>query len=129
MNSTLRRMVNQHHPGFFKFIDIIKMHEFSKSSDLLEMLKPNAKVRCCKNQRTKDLDIKIKQLTDDLHEMPDMNSGLFLEELAKLSNILPSMANLLKKTSGKVRNFIVIIIILVRKLFPYVFCVFKLIYL
>lgn len=81
------------------------MHEFSKSTDLMEMLKPNATVRCRKSQKVKELDIKIKQLTKDLKENPDMDSGLYLEELAKVSNIVPSIGNLLKKTSGKERNY------------------------
>lgn len=123
MNSTLRRMANQHHPGFFKFIDMIRLHEFSKSTDLMEMLKSNNTIRCRKSQKVKDLDVKIKQLTKDLKEMPEMNSGIFLEELAKVPNLLPSMAGLLNKTSGKVRNVIPIIIekLYIHKSFPCVF--------
>lgn len=98
LNATLRRMANPH-PSFFKFIDIIRMHEFSKSSDLSEILKLNAPIRNRKSKKVEQLDIKIKMLTNDLRDNPDMSPGLFLEKLAK-EVIVPNIGNLLKKSNG-----------------------------
>lgn len=82
MNATLGRM-SYPHPTFFKFIDTIRMHEFSKKIDLFELLKSNVSNRSRKSKKAEALGIKIKKLTTDLEEIPDMSPGAFLEELAK----------------------------------------------
>lgn len=89
MNAVLRRMSNPH-PTLFKFIDTIRMHEFSKSIELFELIKSIVPIR--KSKKITALDIKLKKLTTDLEENPDMSPGSFLEEFAK-DIILPNTGN------------------------------------
>lgn len=77
MNAALRR-ISRPHPNFFKFIDCIRMHEFSKSMDLLEIIKYGVRVQ--KGWKVEKLDSKIRLLTLALERDPDMNPGLFLDE-------------------------------------------------
>lgn len=62
MNAALRRLSNPH-PTFFKFINSIRMNEFSKSIDLLESEKLDETFKNCKHKKVEILDAKIKELT------------------------------------------------------------------
>lgn len=77
MNAALRR-ISRPRPSVFRFIECIKMHEFSKSLDLMETIKYGPQVQ--KSKKVEKLDVKIKQLSAALEQDPDMNPGLFLEE-------------------------------------------------
>lgn len=81
MNAVLRRL-SPTHPIFFKFVNCIRMHEFSKSVDLWEMMKSDAPNRGRKRKKVERLDAKIEHLTMALKENAEMTPELFLEELA-----------------------------------------------
>lgn len=68
MNAILRRIC-PNHPHLFKFIDCLRLHELSKSIDMLETVRSDAPVerlhrrRLLKNKRRNS---KIKDLTHKL---------------------------------------------------------------
>lgn len=83
MNAVLRRL-SPIHPAFFKFINCIRLHEFSKSTELFEMLKWENGQSSRSRKRTKAdrLDDKLKLLTKDLEDDPAMDAGTFLSQIA-----------------------------------------------
>lgn len=79
MNAALRRLTTAH-PSTFRFVDCIRMHEFSKAVDLSDEMKFG---RIAGNNRSKaeELDERIKRLTLALDEDPEMDARMFLEKL------------------------------------------------
>lgn len=79
MNSALRRLTTAH-PSTFRFVDCIRMHEFSKSVELADEMK-HGRIIAKNRSRAEELDEKIKHLTLALDENSEMNAGMFLEKL------------------------------------------------
>lgn len=89
MNAVLRRIC-PNHPHLFKFIDCLRLHELSKSIDMLETVRSDAPVerlhrrRLLKNKRR---NFKIKELTRKL-EVGTLTPSKFLEGMAN-ADVLP----------------------------------------
>lgn len=92
MNAVLRRLAPTH-PAFFRFIDCIRMHEFSKSIELSEIIRWG-NVRSRKQTKADKLDVMVKQLTYNLEVDPEMDSGVFLRQLAS-EHILPDAGKIM----------------------------------
>lgn len=89
LNATLVRTV-PNHPHFFKFMDHLKLHEYSKFLDLNTLIDGGGSPKQLerKNPRDRDRDHKIKYFTEQLKE-DNIDVGLFLEAMAN-KNILPN---------------------------------------
>lgn len=84
MNAVLRRICPDH-PHLFKFIDRLRLHEFSKSIDMLEAVRSNAPVERLHRrrlQKIKQRDQKIKELTSELVNK-NLTPAAFLEIIAE----------------------------------------------
>lgn len=92
LNSVLGRMIPKH-PNIFKFIDGIKLHEFAKSRDLME-LSFNCPEKKLKRKRKIDeeREAKIKRTTDELL-MENISPSEFLDIFSSNQNLLPHSGN------------------------------------
>lgn len=98
MNATLRRMCPDH-PHIFKFLDRLRLHEFSNSLNMLQAVESDAPMQKLQRRRQikcKERIAKIAYLTEKLKE-GRMTPGLFLETMAnactlrKIGKILLNM--------------------------------------
>lgn len=83
LNATLRRSFPMH-PHIYKFMDRLKVHEYSKMMDMFEALRSNQPDVQLHRRKKKDQlrDEKIKQLTSQLKSDTNMSPSLFLREMA-----------------------------------------------
>lgn len=80
------------HPHLFKFMDHLKLHEYSKFLDLNSLMNDEASPEC-KRARDIERDQKIKYFSDQLSEKK-IDIQIFLEAMAN-RNILPKSRNLI----------------------------------
>lgn len=94
MNAALRRL-SPMHPAFFKFVDCIRLHEFSKSVDLFEMKRHGeTQKKSTKLSKRERLDVKLKFLTEQLEDDSfKTGAGGFLRQLAGES-LLPDIGKM-----------------------------------
>lgn len=88
MNSTLRRMCPDH-PHIFKFLDRLRLHEFSSSLNMLQAIKSDAPMQKLQRRRQikcKERIAKISYLTEKLKE-GRITPSQFLETMANGSTI------------------------------------------
>lgn len=87
-NSVLGRSIPKH-PHIFKFMDYLKLHEFSKYCDMLDLLRPNIPAQQFKRKRKIDQerDNKIYFFTQKLKESK-ITPIEFLEAMA-VKEVLP----------------------------------------
>lgn len=83
MNASLKRLFPVH-PHFYKFMDCLRLHEFSKSLDMLDLVRK----KCSKKQlmrrkkRDRERERKIQTLTLLLKENGQITPARFLLEMA-----------------------------------------------
>lgn len=91
MNAVLRQSF-PNHPHIFKFIDRLKLHEFSKTLDMLEAVKAIGVDSVVNNYKKKDQKrrLKINRLTLALQD-GSLTTGQFLEAISSNEdeNIFP----------------------------------------
>lgn len=90
LNSTLSRSFPKH-PHIFKFIDRLRLFEFSKLLDMIELVKDNVPDHQYERKRKRDQEreAKIKFFTAQLHEKK-INTGEFLAAMAN-NEVLPNV--------------------------------------
>lgn len=83
MNAALRRTFPVH-PHIFKFMDRLRIHEFSKFLDMLEAASTIASDQQLQRRKLKDQkrEAKIKKLTEELNSDGGISPGQFLEKMA-----------------------------------------------
>lgn len=83
MNAVLRRTFPVH-PHIFKFMDRLRVHEFSKFLDMLEAAATPPSDKQLQRRKLKDQkrETKIKELTEELNSSGGISPGNFLEEMA-----------------------------------------------
>lgn len=90
MNAVLRRMF-PNHPHIYKFIDRLRLHEFSKSLDMFDAVKSNDLMNQILNRRQKRVqkrDEKIKKYTEELKNNDEMTVDAFLR-IMTTEDVLP----------------------------------------
>lgn len=92
MNSVLNRGCPKH-PHIFKFIDRIRLHEFSKSLDLLDLIDDDVSEEFERKRKLdKEREIKISYFTN-LLEKQEISVNEFLEAMS-IKSILPGTGKL-----------------------------------
>lgn len=84
MRTTLRRICPDH-PHIFKFLDRLRLHEFSKSFEMLQAISsdaPTEKLQRRRRIKCKERMAKIEHLTKELKENKEMTAGTFLDAMA-----------------------------------------------
>lgn len=90
MNAVLKRMF-PNHPHLFKFIDRLRLHEFSKTLDMIDAVRSDDLMNKILRRRRKNIqrrDEKIKQITELFKTHKEMTAGSFLKAMAT-ENVLP----------------------------------------
>lgn len=92
LNSVLGRLIPKH-PNIFKFIDGIKLHEFAKFRELLE-LSNNCPAKQLKRKKKIDeeREAKIKRTTDELL-LENITPSEFLDAFSLDHTMLPHSGN------------------------------------
>lgn len=94
MNSVLGRFFLRR-PNIYKFIDGLKIYEFAKYKQLLELSVENEDARkrkTRKRKRDQERDDKIKRVTEDLIKRK-INTSQFLEKFSTDGSLLPKEGN------------------------------------
>lgn len=83
LNATLSRWF-PHHPHIYKFLECLKLHEYSKALDMLDAVKTRASPKQLQRRKKKDQkrEEKIKYLTDLFKHDKTMSAERFLELFA-----------------------------------------------
>lgn len=83
MNAVLRRSF-PNHPHIYKFIDRLRLFEFSKSLDMLAATKSEVSEKQLQRRKKRDQmrEDKIRKLTLLLNTNEHISPGFFLEEMA-----------------------------------------------
>lgn len=83
LNATLKRWFPSH-PHIYKFLECLKLHEFSKSMDMLDAVKTEVSQKQLQRRKKKDQkrEEKIKYLTELFQTDPTMSAERFLELFA-----------------------------------------------
>lgn len=98
INSVLGRLFLRR-PNIYKFIDGIKIHEFAKYRELLELSaeKEDAPKRQTRKRKSdQERDDKIKRATEDLTTKA-ITTSQFLETFSKDGSLLPKNGNIFHK--------------------------------
>lgn len=103
MNAVLKRMF-PNHPHIFKFIDRLRLHEFSKTLDMMDSVKSdNLTNRILKRRKShiSKRDEKIRSCTKAIKENKDMTAGMFLELMITKEKSLENGGNFNLKSNLK----------------------------
>lgn len=105
LNAVLGRLLPRH-PNIYKFVDGIKIHEFSKYNELLQLssMKENATKLSRKRKRDQERDDKIKKATQELTEKK-ISTSEFLETFSNNENLLPNSGKLFYKSVFSCEQF------------------------
>lgn len=92
LNSVLGRLI-PHKPNIFKFFDGIRIHEFAKYQELLQLdTLETESGPTRKRKRDQERDDRIKQVTQDLVD-EKITTRMFLETFSMAENSLPHSGN------------------------------------
>lgn len=91
LNSVLGRLI-PHKPNIFKFVDGIRIHEFAKCEELLQLDASEKARPARKRKRDQERDDRIKRVTQNLVDKR-ITTSMFLETFSVTENSLPHSGN------------------------------------